>query len=139
MRLTRWTIALYMGLVFLCGGVVGAFAHRLYTVSTVSANATTRNPEEFRKRYLADLQARLKLSDDQVVKVNSVMDETRTRFRATRATIEPEMRKIREDQQRGISELLSPEQQAEWQKIVEERERNRKNKKRGGATSSRTP
>jgi hypothetical protein len=139
MRLTRWTIALYMGLVFLCGGVVGAFAHRLYTVSTVSANATTRNPEEFRKRYLADLQARLKLSDDQVVKVNSVMDETRTRFRATRATIEPEMRKIREDQQREISELLSPEQQAEWQKIVEERERNRKNKKRGGGTGSRTP
>jgi hypothetical protein len=139
MRLTRWTIALYMGLVFLCGGVVGAFAHRLYTVSTVSAN--TRNPEEFRKRYLADLQARLKLSDNQVAKVNSVMDDTRTRFRAARVTIEPEMRKIREDQQREISELLSPEQQAEWQKIVEERERNRKNKKRGttNSGSSRTP
>jgi hypothetical protein len=140
MRLTRWTIALYMGLVFLCGGVVGAFAHRLYTVSTVSANATTRNPEEVRKRYLEDLKSRLKLTDDQVAKVNSVMDDTRMRFRATRATIEPEMRKIREDQQREIGELLSPDQQAEWQKISEERERNRKNKRRGsGATGTRTP
>ena len=74
-----------------------------------------------------------KSSDDQVAKVNSVMDETRMRFRATRATIEPEMRKIREDQQREISELLSPDQQAEWQKIAEERERNRKNKRRGRA------
>ena len=140
MRLTRWTIAHYMGLVFLCGGVVGAFAHRLYTVSTVSANATTRNPEEVRKRYLEDLKSRLKLTDDQVAKVNSVMDDTRMRFRATRATIEPEMRKIREDQQREIGELLSPDQQAEWQKISEERERNRKNKRRGsGATGTRTP
>ncbi len=140
MKLTRWTIALYMGLVFVCGGVVGAFGHRLYTVSTVSANAATRNPEEVRRRYLEDLKARLKLSDDQVAKVNSVMDDTRVRFRATRATIEPEMRTIREDQQREIGELLSPEQQAEWQKISEERERNRRNKRRtSGATGSRTP
>ena len=44
MKLTRWTVALYMALVFVCGGVVGAFAHRLYTVSGVSANAGQRNP-----------------------------------------------------------------------------------------------
>jgi hypothetical protein len=136
MKLTRWTVALYMGLVFVCGGVVGAFAHRLYTVSAVSANATQRNPEEFRKRYLADLKARLKLNDDQLTNMEGILDETGMRFRATRAMIEPEMRKIREDQQRKISELLSPEQQAEWQKISEERQRNRQGKKRGGP---RTP
>ena len=50
MKLTRWTVALYMGLVFVCGGVVGAFGHRLYTVSGVSANVASRNPEEFRKK-----------------------------------------------------------------------------------------
>ncbi len=133
MRLTRWTIALYMGLVFVCGGVVGAFAHRLYTVSTVSANAGQRNPEEFRKRYLAELKTRLNLNDDQLTKLNTILDETRTQFRATRAVIEPEMRKIREDQQQKISALLSPEQQTEWQKIQEERARNRQNKKRGGS------
>ncbi len=130
MRLTRWTIALYMALVFVCGGVVGAFAHRLYTVSGVSANATTRNPEEFRKRFLADMKARLKLSDDQTAKMDGILEETRMQFHATRARIEPEMKKIREDQQQKISELLSPEQEAEWQKILAER-RNRQGKKRG--------
>jgi len=132
MKLTRWSAALYMGLVFACGGVVGAFAHRLYTVSTVSANGTLRNPEEVRKRQLADLKARLNLDDEQTSKVDAILEDTRTRYRAARATIEPEIRKIREDQQQRISELLSPDQLAEWQKIQQERARNRQNKKRRG-------
>ena len=132
MKLTRWTVALYMALVFVCGGVVGAFGHRLYTVSGVSANVASRNPEEFRKKYLADIKARLKLTDAQVTQMSVIMDDTRMRFRETRAVIEPQMKKIREDQQRKFAELFSPEQLAEWQKIAEERERARQNKKRGG-------
>jgi hypothetical protein len=129
MKLTRWTVALYMALVFACGGVVGAFAYRLYTVSGVSANVGQRNPEEFRKRYMADMKARLQLNDDQAAKLNVIMDETRARFRDVREKFEPEMQKIREDQRQRISELLSPSQQAEWQKIVEERQRRREGKK----------
>lgn len=133
MKLTRWTVALYMALVFVCGGVVGAFAHRLYTVSGVSANGAQRNPEEFRKRFMADMKARLQLTDDQAAKLGAVMDETRVRFRDVREKFEPEIQKIREDQRQKISELLSPSQQAEWQKIVEERQRRRESKKdRGG-------
>ena len=129
MRFTRWTVALYMALVFACGGVVGAFAHRLYTVSGVSANAAQRNPEEFRKRFMADLKARLQLSDDQAAKLGTIMDQTRARFRDVRDKFEPEMQRIREDQREKIGELLSPSQQAEWQKIMEERQRRRDNKK----------
>ena len=132
MKLTRWTIALYMGLVFVCGGVVGAFGHRLYTVSGVSANAGPRNPEEFRKKFLADTKARLQLTDTQVTRMSVILDDTRKQFRETRDSIEPQMKKIREDQQRRFAEIFSPAQQAEWQKISEERERVRQNKKRGG-------
>ena len=128
MKFTRWTVALYMALVFACGGVVGAFAHRLYTVSGVSANVGQRNPEEFRKRFMADMKARLELTDDQASKLSMVMDDTRARFRDVREKFEPEMQKIREDQRQRISELLSPSQQAEWQKIMEERQRRRDSK-----------
>jgi len=130
MRPTRWTVALYMALVFVCGGVAGAFAYRLYTVSGVSANAAQRNPEEFRKRFMADLKSRLQLNDDQAAKLSVIMDETRMRVRTTRDTIEPELRKIRDDQRQRISELLSPSQQVEWQKIIDERQRQRGGKKR---------
>jgi len=132
MKLTRWTVALYMGVVFLCGGVAGAFAYRLYTVSAVSANASARNPEAFRRRFLAEMKVRLKLSDDQLNKMGVIMEQTRERFRAARSTIEPEIRTIREDQQRRISEILDADQRLEWEKIVEERRRNRENKRRGG-------
>ena len=130
MKPTRWTVALYMALVFACGGIVGAFAHRLYTVSGVSANVGQRNPEEFRKSFMADLKSRLQLSDDQAAKLGVIMDETRVRVRTTRDTIEPELRKIRDDQRQRISELLSPSQQVEWQKIIDERQRQRGGKKR---------
>ena len=129
MKPTRWTVALYMALVFVCGGVVGAFGHRLYTVSGVSANVGQRNPEEFRKRYMADLKARLQMTDDQAAKLEVIMDDTRMRVRAARVSIEPELQKIRDDQRQKISELLSPSQQAEWQKIDEERQRKRESKK----------
>jgi hypothetical protein len=132
MKPTRWTVALYMALVFACGGVVGAFAHRLYTVSGVSANVGQRNPEEFRKRFMADLKSRLQLSDDQAAKLSGIMDETRMRVRAARVTIEPELQKIRDDQKQRISELLSPDQQGEWQKILDERQRKREGKKNRG-------
>src|SRR5665213_629643 len=129
MKTTRWTVALYMALVFVCGGVVGAFAYRLYTVSGVSANVGPRNPEEFRKRFMADLKSRLQLNDDQAAKLGAILDETRMRVRAARMTIEPELEKIRDDQRQRISELLSPNQQAEWQKILDERQRMRESKK----------
>jgi hypothetical protein len=80
MKLSRGMLALFAGLVFLCGGVLGALAHRLYTVSSVNASVQPRrNPEEFRKRVMSETQARLKLSDDQVSKLSAIMDATRLR------------------------------------------------------------
>ena len=132
MKFTRWTVALYMGLVFACGAVVGAFAYRLYTVSDVSANVGQRDPEEYRKRFMAELKNRLNLNDDQAAKVGVIMDQTRQQFRAARATIEPEIQKIREEQRQKISEILAADQQAEFQKMMEQRRRMRESKKDSG-------
>jgi len=128
MKFTRWTVALYMGLVFACGAVVGAFAYRLYTVSDVSANAGQRNPEEYRKRFMAELNAKLNLNDDQAAKLGVIMDQTRQQFRAARATIEPEIQKIREEQRQKISEILSTDQPVEFQKMIDQRRRMRESK-----------
>jgi len=128
MKFTRWTVALYMALVFACGAVVGAFAYRLYTVSDVSANAGQRNPEEYRKRFMAELNAKLNLNDDQAAKLGVIMDQTRQQFRAARATIEPEIQKIREEQRQKISEILSTDQQVEFQKMIDQRRRMRESK-----------
>ncbi len=100
---------------------MGAFSHRLYTVSGVSANAP-RNPEEFRRRYMEEMKTRLKLTPDQVTQLSAILDETRSRVRSTRESIEPEIRKIREEQQEKVHHILSAEQRPEYDQMRKERE-----------------
>ena len=53
MNFSRKTIALYVGLVFVSGAVLGVFGDRLYTVTTVTkAKNAKPSPEEFRRGYL---------------------------------------------------------------------------------------
>ena len=131
MRLTRASAILWMAVLLACGAVLGALGHRVYSLSTVSANAAgRRNPEAFRKRFMEEMSTRLKLSADQVQKIEAIMDDTRARFSEARQSINPQMQKIREDQQARIDQLLSTDQKTEWEKMRQERAQQRK--KRGG-------
>jgi F0F1-type ATP synthase membrane subunit b/b' len=126
MRLSRVSIAVYVGLVFASGAVLGAFGHRLYTVSAVSAKTTKRNPEEFRKKIVTEYQQRLHLSDQQVAQLNAIMDETRTRVEETRQKMRPTYDKIHEEQTAKVREMLTPEQRVEYEKMRKEREERQK-------------
>lgn len=121
MKLSRWTVALYVGLVFASGVVVGAFGHRFIDVSAVSANAR-RNPEEFRKRFTAEMKSRLNLTGDQMTQLSDVLESTRAEFRTTRDSIEPALAKIRDEQHQRILAILDSAQQAEYEKMRQERE-----------------
>ncbi len=121
MKFSRWTIALYVGLVFASGVVVGAFGHRFVDVAAVSANAR-RNPEEFRKRFTAEMKSRLNMTNEQMTTLNSVLDSTRVEFRTTRDSIEPALANIREQQHQRILAILKPAQRAEYEKMRKERE-----------------
>src|SRR5579863_9992352 len=129
MKLSRATIALYIALVFASGVLLGAFGHRLYMVSTVNAKPT---PEDFRKKVVAEYQSRLKLTDEQVSRLNMIMDETRARIDETRQKMHPTYQKIREEQQQKFRDLLTPEQQVEYDKIHKEREQRQKQNGRPG-------
>ncbi len=79
-----------MGLIFASGAVLGVFGHSLYAVTTVVSKSNPK-PEELRKRRLAEMQTRMKLSDEQVSKINSIYDETRAKFHEVRERYKPEM------------------------------------------------
>src|SRR5487761_1177708 len=110
MRSTRAGIVVYMGLVFSSGAVLGALGHRLYTAATVSAKVPIPppppKPEEFRRRYVSDMQTRLKLTDQQVVQLNAILDEDRTRVEETRQKMKPAYQKIHDDEQAKIRKML---------------------------------
>jgi Spy/CpxP family protein refolding chaperone len=123
-KLSRWTIALYVGLIFSCGVVLGVFGHSLYAVTTVSSK--TLKPEELRKKRLAEMQTRMKLSDEQFAKINSIYDETRAKFHEVRERYKPEMDSLESAQRDKVRSVLSPEQRAEYEKMLKEQEERQK-------------
>jgi Spy/CpxP family protein refolding chaperone len=129
MKLSRAAIALYIALVFVSGAVLGAVGHRFYVASTSPARPS---PEDVRKRITAEYQQRLKLTDDQLAKLNIIMDETRARIEETRQKLHPAYQKIREEQQEKFRDLLTPDQRQEYDKIRKEREQRQKQNGRGG-------
>src|SRR5436309_443104 len=69
--------------VFLSGGVLGAFAYRLYSANPVETGRSTppnppakKSPEEFRKWYVPTLTNELKLDPPQVQQLNAILDRT---------------------------------------------------------------
>ena len=130
MKLSRGAIAMYVGLIFASGLVLGAFGDRLYTASTVVARQRP-NPEEFRKKIVAEYESRLKLNPDQLARLNVILDETRGRMEETRKTMRPAYQKIHEDQVAKIRDILTADQQAEYDKMRKEREQHQKQSGRG--------
>jgi Spy/CpxP family protein refolding chaperone len=125
MKLSRFTIIIYMGLVFASGAVLGMFGQRLYDAAPVSSNRRP-TPEEFRKKQMAEYESRLKLTPDQVSKFNAIMDETQARVTDVRKQMHPAYEKIHEEQQEKVRKILTPEQLLELDKMHKEREEHQK-------------
>jgi Spy/CpxP family protein refolding chaperone len=125
-KLSRLSIALYVGLIFACGVVLGVFGHSLYAVSTVRSSSLT--PEALRKKRLAEMQSRMKLSNEQFAKINSIYDETRAKFHEVRERYKPEMDALEKAQRDKVRAVLTPEQLTEYEKMLKEQEEREKQK-----------
>ena len=135
MNFSRKSIALYVGLVFVSGAVLGVFGDRLYTVTTVASKGKNAklSPEEYRPRYIGFMQKRLNLTEQQVIQLGLIFDETRARMNEVHERTVPEQQEIQKTQTEKIRELLTPAQQAEYEVMLKERrERMKKGGPRGG-------
>ncbi|BDC50746.1 hypothetical protein F183_A30620 [Bryobacterales bacterium F-183] len=121
MTLSRRATVLYSLLVFASGSLLGALTHRLYMVSTVSATVRPGTPDEWRQKYMAEMQSRLKLNEQQILKLNIYLDETRSRVREVQAKAKPEIEQIKKEQREKIKTMLDGGQKAEYEKLLEER------------------
>jgi Spy/CpxP family protein refolding chaperone len=129
-KLSRGAIALYVGVVFASGAVLGVFGQRLYTATAVSAAKTPPTPEQVRKRNIDEARERVHLTDDQVQKMDLILDETLVRYRQLNAKEQPEIDAIRRDQTDRINAILSPDQRKLMEELRKER-REKAQKKRG--------
>jgi Spy/CpxP family protein refolding chaperone len=125
MKRSSLSTAVYLLLVFLSGIAVGVFANRLYVMNSVSANASSKSPEEWRRKYVEEIRSRLRLSDQQVAQLQPILDETRQRFHDAHERAKPELKAIHDEQVQKVRSILKDDQKAEFEKFRQEREKRR--------------
>ncbi|MBA3973091.1 MAG: hypothetical protein C0504_02600 [Candidatus Solibacter sp.] len=129
-------LVISLTLVFLSGLAAGALGYRYYAQKTAVTrpDRPPRGPKDFRKAYTKEMTERLKLSDEQVTRLNTILDETEGRFKEFRDRTRPEMQTIQDSQVAAINAMLTVQQQAEYEKMRQEREERRRKRDAGKGT-----
>jgi len=122
---TRLSASLYLILVFASGILVGVVSHRLYVTTSASASNSPQTMAEYRKRYLAEMRARVKVSDAQVAAVVGHLDDAKKRFDNLHAEEQPLHDKIQNDLIDEIRAELSDQQKIAYDTWRAEREKAR--------------
>lgn len=97
---------------------MGALAHRFYASSTVNA----RSAEDFRQHYIAEMRLKVNLTASQVSQLETILDETKAKFKAVRDAYRPAMLKIKQEQISRVKSILTPEQIPAYERLVAEHE-----------------
>lgn len=114
-------LALLFGvLIFALGLASGILGHRLYETGAVNA------ADDWRTRYVNEMQRRLDLTPLQIDKLNDVLDDTRAKVRAVKDKYRPQMLDIKQQQIAAMKALLNPKQEAEYDKFLDEKEEKAK-------------
>ncbi len=131
MKPSRFAVALQLFVVFASGVVVGGLAYRLYSLRSQPAavqgppmggGRPGRGGPSFRDRYVQEMRERLKLSEQQVARLNEILENTGRRFFDAKKRSDMEVRKLQEDQQAQIRAMLDAGQRDEFEKMLRERE-----------------
>jgi hypothetical protein len=104
-------------LLFGGGAVVGALGHRYYASTVVNAS------EDWRKQYVSEMQSKLSLAPAQVDSLETILDETKAKYKAVRDEYRPAMLAVKEEQIRRVKAILKPDQIPGYEQLLAERER----------------
>jgi len=137
----RFSVALQLLVVFASGVLVGGLAYRLYSTLPEAPPIVAKAPPappgrrggpSFRDRYVAEMRERLKLREEQVLKLNDILEVTGRGVWEARRRSDLEMRTLQETQQAQIRAMLDPPQISEYEKMLLEREAQmRRDRERG--------
>jgi len=114
--------ALFALLLFGLGIAVGALGHRYFTAPAVNAKVS----EDFRHKYMSEMEAKLKLNQHQVDQLQVILDETRVKFDALHVSHHPEIEKIKNEQITKVKSILSADQSKQYEALIAEHEQHAK-------------
>lgn len=111
----NWKSILLLVLVFFAGLAVGMVGTRIVVRRTVQLAII--HPEKAQVFFERNLARRLQLDSDQQAKLHAILVDTRVQLRDLRKQIQPQAAGILRGADAKISALLTPEQQARYEKI----------------------
>ena len=106
---------LLLGLVFFAGGVVGVVVTRAVVRHMV--REALMHPEKFQSAVENSLTRQLGLDAGQRAKLNQILSDTRTKLQDLRQQERPQFSVIFSNANEQINLMLTPEQQARFEKL----------------------
>jgi gas vesicle protein len=125
-RALKWKLIAGFVLVFLAGGMTGAFIAASQTHHLFFAPYRGAISDRMRNR----LRAQLQLTDEQMAKISPIIDKTANQLEAIRAETGRRVHETFTESHREIAADLTPEQRAKLQ-AIEERHRHSLHRMRG--------
>jgi Spy/CpxP family protein refolding chaperone len=114
--------------VFLLGSITGAALDNLFRLR--AGNEQRTRGFHRMEKYFDKLQQDLNLTEEQAAKFRTILEETRNEYRMLRSQVQPQYEQVRNRAQERIRELLTPEQQKQFDTIIAEREAKHRERKR---------
>lgn len=116
MNLARWQAGLILGLIFILGIATGWFS-----VGLVSSGPRPPGPQQLKGHLMARMTQRLNLTDDQQKKIEPILAETAGQLQVLHQDELTRMSAIIEASRKQIAPLLTAEQQAEFDRMDQDR------------------
>jgi Spy/CpxP family protein refolding chaperone len=124
--MTRTKISIYLALIFIAGAIAGGAvvmsSPETFAMRRHSPRPPHGSPEDFANHVWNRLKERLRLTDDQVAKIEPVFRAGFSEVRAIQDKSLEEVEAAIRKNHAEISAFLSDEQKAELQKMNEERQ-----------------
>jgi len=117
----NWKAILGVLLVFVLGVLAGGLlVHRVYQ-KKIQAVIAGRQPAVAPELLVRRMNFELRLTPEQRVQVIGIIRDTQRQLRETRQQVEPQVRANFQQMEQRINEVLTPEQQARFAKLMAER------------------
>lgn len=120
MKRNQWAAAILSLLLFLSGAAVGALGHRYYTSRTVQASTVA---ETFRAHYIEDMRTKVGVTDAQLKQIESILDDTKAKYKVVRDQFRPQMLAIKNEQIARVKGVLTPAQIPVYERLIAEHEK----------------
>jgi Spy/CpxP family protein refolding chaperone len=129
-RKAGWWLALVFVLGAGIGGVFGySFAHRSYAAAPATTPALSE-PERRAKR-VGEMAKEIGLTEEQTAKVDAIIHSAHDEMRAIHEKADKDIDAVRQNGREQMRLLLTPEQKAKFERMVQRMDAERKKQQQG--------